>query len=76
MNQWGGDCRGFLNTYKQDFEVTALERFEQISDSGLQASANEDAFAEVVEQDGSEGIGIPWSQKNRSDAYELNTLVL
>lgn len=61
MNQSGGDCQGFLNTYKQELEVSALERFEQICDSGLQASADEDAFGEVIEQDGFEGIGITCS---------------
>lgn len=50
--------RVFLNTYKQYFEFTALERFEQIGDSGLHAPTDDDAFAEVVQQDGSEGIGI------------------
>lgn len=75
MNRWGGGCQGFLNTYKQEFEVTALEGFEQISDSSFQASTDEDTFAEVIEQDGPEGIGITWSQE-REVMSKVNTLVL
>lgn len=75
VNLWGGDCQGFLNTYNQEFELTALERFDQVSDSRLQACTKEDAFAEMVKQDGSEGIGITWSQE-REVMSMLNTLIL
>lgn len=58
--------------------MTALERFEQICNSGLQACSDEDVFGEVVEQDGSEGIGITWSWESvMNDEYiKYSTLVL
>lgn len=61
------------DAYKQNFEIAALQGFEKVSDVGFQTSANEDAPTEVIEQNGSEGIGITWSQR---DAVTSCTCIL
>ena len=55
-----------VNTHKQQSEVAALQRLEQVCDSCLQTSADEDAVAEVIQQDGSEGVDVSWKKKCKS----------
>ncbi len=52
-----------LDTYIQHLQIAALESFQEVSDSSLQASTDEDAVTEVIEQDGSEGVNVTWSQR-------------
>lgn len=47
-----------LDTYMQHLQIAALEGFQEVSDSSLQASADEDAVTEVIEQDCSEGVNV------------------
>lgn len=52
-----------LDTYIQHLQIAALESFEEVSDSSLQASTDEDTVTEVIEQNGSEGVNVTWSQR-------------
>lgn len=52
-----------IDTYIQHLQIAALESFEEVSDSSLQASTDEDAVTEVIEQNGSEGVNVTWSQR-------------
>lgn len=47
-----------LNTYKHHFEVTALERLEEVSHPGLQTTTNEDTIIDVIQKDSSESIYV------------------
>lgn len=51
-----------LNTYKQNFNVMALERLEKVCHPRLHPSPNEDPFIHVIQEDGSESIYITWQK--------------
>ncbi len=67
-----------LDTYIQHLQIAALEGFQEVSDSSLQASADEDAVTEVIEQDCSEGVNVTWSQRRdtvTSCSLRLSSLI-
>lgn len=46
------------STYKDHFNVVALERPEKVHNPIFQTSSNEDPFVEVIQKDGSESIYV------------------
>lgn len=54
-----------IGTYKHNLQVVALEGFEQIGDSSLQSSIDEDTITEMVQQNGSQSVQITcqWQHK-------------
>lgn len=46
------------NTYRKHAEVVALQGLEHIGDASLQAPVDEDAVAEVIQQDDPQGVHV------------------
>lgn len=58
-----------LDTYKDHFDVAALERLEKVCHPSLQTTTNDDTFIDVVQQDGSESIYVTWNPEGQIDLF-------
>lgn len=54
-----------LETYKDHFDVAALERFKKVRYTSLQTATNDDTFIDVVQEDGSESISVTWNPEGQ-----------
>lgn len=62
------------STYKDNFNVVALERLEKVCNPIFQTSTDEDPFVEVIQKDGSESIYVTL-KKNKTKQIKYVPLV-
>lgn len=58
-----------LDTYKDHFDVAALDRLEKVCHPSFQTTTNNDTFIDVVQEDGSESICVTWNPEGQRHLF-------
>lgn len=67
-------CVDVKNTYKFHIIVVTLVRLEKVCHPSLQTATDEDAFVDVEQKDGPQGIDVTWRTERKTLAYLSNKI--